>query len=221
MVLAIGVFSLLPAVRASASVIPGDTVDVDVVAFNNTTNLVVYVVRPLDITFGTTNTYAGGDVNGQNVTVSSSEVIGGTTTTDTLVISVPTNFDVNSSAYNGLQFDIAVQSGATDPINLSAAINPATLTASGFTTYGTSNTQFTLSPVGGAVDANTGLTGHEGVYAGSSSIYSVGIHEFSLSLTYANPAPVVAPTPEPGSLALLGTGLTAVAGLVRRKARLG
>jgi hypothetical protein len=105
MVLAIGVFSLLPAVRASASVIPGDTVDVDVVAFNNTTNLVVYVVRPLDITFGTTNTYAGGDVNGQNVTVSSSEVIGGTTTTDTLVISVPTNFDVNSSAYNGLQFD--------------------------------------------------------------------------------------------------------------------
>jgi hypothetical protein len=80
---------------AMAQAVPGSPFDFDIAGFNYTGTSGSYVVSatgPLQATFGSTDVFSGAGIDGQTITVSSSESVGATTTTDTVIISTPTNF---------------------------------------------------------------------------------------------------------------------------------
>lgn len=90
------------------AVVPGDTFSLDLYAGgpDSDGNKVSYNVIPnQDVVFGTTNTYADLGFNGQDVTISSSEVIGATTTNDTITISTPVTF-VTTDTYQGITISV-------------------------------------------------------------------------------------------------------------------
>lgn len=198
---------------ASAGVIPADTFTFSIAGFNSASGTGYILGSGFAATFGQTTTFAAAGYNGQAYTISSSEVVGATTTTDYFKISTPTNFltttTVNGITITALQFDIGtansgvgVAAGA-NAVNFANAIGAYTTT--GNIVYGATNTVFTLTP--GTTLANGGLsfTMAEGVNTGTTAISGIAIHEFNFSITYANP--VVAAVPEPGSTALFLAGL--------------
>jgi len=207
---------------ASAGVVPGDTFTVSIAGFNSAGTTGYILDSGISTIFGTTASFAATGVNGQTYTVSSSEVVGASTTTDYFKVSTPTNFlttsKVNGTTITALQLDIGtansgvgVATGA-DPVNLTDPI--ASYTATGNIVYGTSNTVFALTPSVTLTNGGLMITAAEGVNTGTSAISGVAVHEFDFSITYANPVPV----PEPSSWAMLFAGL-AVTGLVVRRTR--
>jgi hypothetical protein len=203
---------------ARALVITGDTFSIAVVGFNGTTSTAsgAYLTTPttFDPQFGTVNTYPGDALGGQTLTISSSETVGAVNTVDTITFSVPTNFaptgtKIGTRYIADLELDIggynATIPGGTTYDTLDFTSPPAPVVATGSITYGTGGTVFPLGPVATAENGGLSYEADEGVADGtgatqSSSIESLGVNTFTLSLTYANPVLV----PEPSSKGLLG-----------------
>ncbi len=213
---------------ASAGVVPGDTFTFAIAAFNNA-GTTGYVLGSGEIaTFGGTQTYTGVGANGQNYTITSSEVVGASSTTDTFKVTTASNFltqaSIDGAKMTQMFFSIGdadsgvgVTTGA-DPVNFSGAVT--SFTATGGIVYGSANTVFTFTP--SIVEAGTALGAgglsfsmDEGVSDGTTAISTLGVHEFDYTITYANPVSVV---PETSNWALLLAGLGGMS-LVSRRSR--
>jgi hypothetical protein len=185
-------------------VTPNDTFNICIVGFN-ASSAGAYLVNPLSATFGTTQTFSAAGPGGQTVTVTSSETIGATTTTDTITISVPTNFDPTGTTIGGtpvttLEMDLGGYNAGTDTLDFLLPVTSPTYTGSMLYSGGT----FSLS---GSAVANSVLTNSNmslktalGVNAGGADLASFAIRSFTFNVSYANAVP------EPGSLALMVVG---------------
>lgn len=203
---------------ASAGVVTGDTFTFSIAGFNSSTGQGYILGSGLSTTFGGTQTFAAAGINGQAYTITTSEVVGATTTTDYFKITTPTNFltstTVNGVTITALQFDIGtansgvgVATGA-DVVNFSLPIT--SYTSTGNIVYGANNTVFTLTPTVTLTSGGLSFTAAEGVNTGTSAISTFAVHEFNFSITYANPVP------EADTWAMLAAGLGVMGFVVRR-----
>jgi hypothetical protein len=148
------------------------------------------------------------------LTVTSSETIGATNVTDTITISVPTNFAPAGTTVGNpagvvatMEADLGGYNAGTDTLDfafpeptLATAANGGTGTGvTGSLTY--SGGTLTLSPQGNVVlsNGNMSLEDAEGVQAGGSDLAAFNINSFTFTFSY----PVTA-VPEPTSMALVG-----------------
>ncbi len=200
--------------RANAQVIPSDTFDISLVGAN-AANQAAYLVSPIDATFGTTQNFAGAGLGGQTVTITSSEVVGATTTTDTISISVPTNFDPTGTTIAGspitqMQSNLGGSFAGTDTLDYQTPLNPTTTVFAGSATY--SGGILPLTPGDTLTNGNMSLAMVEGL-SSAGDLAPFTIHNFTFTVTYPNVA-----VPEPSSLALLGiVGLAPMARRWRKK----
>lgn len=208
------------ATPAPSVIAPGDTFTFDIAGFNSTSGAGYILGADQLATFGTTQTFTAAGYNGQDYTITSSESIGGTTTTDTITVSTPTNFltttTVNGTTITALQLDVGdANSGVSfanvaNPLNYLTAVTGAT--SSGFMLYSSANTQFALTSTPTLI-TSTSLSDSEGVNTGTTAISSFAVHQFTLTISY----PTLAIVPEPSTWALCGLGLAGGALLVRRR----
>lgn len=202
---------------ASAAVVPGDTFSVGVIGFSDADG--IYLVSPLTATFGSMQTFTGAGPNGQDVTVTSSETIGATMTTDFVSISVPDNFvpagtTAGGEPINFIQFDLNTDNTDPDGLDFLQPISGATYAGSLIFFGG----PLALSPQVTLSNANTTLGMSEAAQTLDGSDFSPAlVRGFTFSVTYANP---VAPSvPEPASWALMIAGFGAVGYGMRRAVR--
>jgi hypothetical protein len=196
---------------SNSAVKSGDTFDITIVGFN-ANNSGAFLTAAVDPVFGTTQVFPADGLGGQALTVTSSEVIGATTTTDTFSISVPTNFDPAGTTVGGkpvvvMFADIGGFNAGPDTIDFASNVSSATVTGDLIYSGGT----FVLNPTPNNTFTNggTSLATAEGVNAGGSDLAGLAIHQFDFSVTYANPVP------EPASMGLFLTA--AGAALLRRR----
>lgn len=216
------------AARASADLVlprlvtPGDTFTFDYSGFNNASG-VGYILGGGTATFGTPLTLPTGGANGQSITLTSTETVNGTTTTDTFTLTTPTNFlttaNVNGTKITALQFDIGnansgVIPGAPDTVDYALPVTGNTQTGS--IIYGTANTNFALTPTTTLTNNAQSLAAVEGVNSGTTAITNLAVHSFTYSVTY-NTVPTVAP--EPSTWAMLSLGVAGLGFVLRRRAR--
>ena len=222
-----GLFAVSTASALSASdvtvspsaVNPGDTFTFDYAGFNSTSG-VGYILGGSTATFGTPLTLATGGVNGQSLTLTSTETVNGTTTTDTFTLTTPTNFitttTVNGTTITALQFDIGdansgVIPGTPDTVDYALPVTGNTQT--GGLIYNTS-TAFALTPTTTLTNGGQSLAAVEGVNDGTTAISTLKVHSFTYSVTY-NTVPTAAP--EPSTFVLGGIGLLGAVGFARRR----
>jgi hypothetical protein len=172
----------------------------------------------VDPVFGTTQTFTGDALGGQNLTVSSSETIGAITTTDIITISVPTNFDPSGttvgsppSAVLDMETDLGGYNAGADPLDFSSPL--VNLSVIGFMTY--SGGTFPLNPGVNDIlsNGNESLATAETVGALGQPLSGAAISSFTFEISYDNP---VSTTPEPGTLSLVGTAAAGFLTLRRR-----
>ena len=206
--------SLVPSsgVVAPAAVTPLDTFNVAAVGFNSNGSG-AFLTAKLDPTFGLTQTFANSALGGQSVTVTSSESIGLSTTTDTITFGVPTNFIPAGTTFNGLpittlEFDVGGFNAGTDPLNFIAPIDPSTLTLSGSILYGTNST-IPLTPGDTLFAGNSAIALSTSINAGGGDLSGFAIRSVTFTATYATTVP------EPTTVAGLVIG--GVALLARRR----
>ncbi len=182
-----------------------------------------YILGGGTATFGTPLTLASGGVNGQSLTLTSTETINGLTTTDTFTLTTPTNFltttTVNSTKITALQFDIGnansgVIPGAANTVDYTLPVTGNTQT--GGIIYSASNTTFALSPATTLTNNGLSLAAVEGVNDGTTAISTFAIHSFTYSVTY-NTIPVL--VPEPSTYAALALGTLALGTMMVRRSR--
>ena len=128
-----------------AAVVTNDTYSIEAVGFNTTTPSgdILIIAPNLPTTFGTTQAFGNsalpltpGGSNYQTLTVSSNESTAAGVTTDTISLSVPTNFipagtkDNNGNLINAIQFSFGNYLGGTDPLDFSLASSNYTVTTS-------------------------------------------------------------------------------------------
>jgi hypothetical protein len=198
-------------------VIPGSTFSIAVVGFS-ASNGGSYLTAAEVVPFGGTYSFSGAALGGQMLTVTSSEVDNGTTTTDTFTISVPTNFCPTGtlvgspgSPCTNMEADIGGYNAGADPVKFSSNVSSATVTGGMIYSGG----PFTLNPAGNSQFTNGGMSWAtaEGVNAGGSNLAQFDINQFNFSISY--PA---SPVPEPASAGLLVSA--ALAGLLMWRRRL-
>jgi hypothetical protein len=201
-------------------VVPNDTFDIDVVGFDQLGDG-VYLAGPFSATFGSTQTFPGAGPNGQTVTVTSSENIGPSTTTDTVTISVPSDFIPSGFTINGnpvteIEMDLGNSNAGNDTLDFVLPITGATYSGS-------------LHYVGGTVDlsssaqANTVLTNNNmsletalAASAGGGNLAGIDINSFTFMVMY----PTVE-VPEPATIGMLFLGAAILGGILflrRRRA---
>jgi hypothetical protein len=207
-----GPIASLVAVETRPQIVtPLDTFDIDVVGFT-TAGSGAFLAGPFDATFGVTNTYAAAALESQTVTVVSNEVIGLTTTTDTITISVPTSFDPSGTTLGGspitsMQAEIGGYNAGTDTLDFALPVSGAT--ATGYTVYST-NTQFNLSPQVTLENGGSSAEAVEGLNAGGADLGAYNFHNFTFAISYPTAVP------EPTSAAAVLVGIAAVS---RRRKR--
>jgi hypothetical protein len=201
------------ATPAMAGALTGSTFDFDIGGFNSTGSVGYYVVGPLQATFGSTQVFDGAGLEGQNITVSSSESVGATTITDTFIVSTPTNFltanTINGTTISDLQLDLGDGNSGGVGITLTSPVT--SVTVSGYLLY-EGGTSFNLSPANDS--SSTTLAAAEAVLLGGAPISEIDVNEFEVSFTYANPAAAV---PEPASLGVFGAGLLGLLTVAQRR----
>ena len=78
---------------------PGNTFSFDVFGgINDGQSFAIFPAQ--NVAFGTTQTYVGAGINGQNITIISNEVIGATRTTEAIIVSAPVKL-YTLGTYNG------------------------------------------------------------------------------------------------------------------------
>jgi PEP-CTERM motif len=194
--------------QARAQVVVGSTFDIAVTGFNSGQTAGIFLATPVDLPFGTTQTFNNSALGGQVLTVSSSEVVGATNITDTITISVPTNFIPAGTVSTGttpVQVAFAELGGGnagTDllkfqtPLPAGYANNTSLVYSGGTLSLGnqaTGNDQLS--------NGNMSLSSAAGVSAGGTDLSGFDINEFQFQIVYPIPA-----VPEPSSLVLLGVG---------------
>lgn len=194
-------------------VTPGDTFSFDVAGFNSTSG-VGYLITPAETaTFGTPQTYVAAGINGQDITITSTETVGATNTTDTFVVSTPVNFltttTISGTTITALEFDLGNANSGSNTISLVLPIN--TYTASGSILY--SGGTLAVTPVITLGTGNTSYSGFQSVNAGTSAISTFAIRQFTFSITYTNAIP------EPSTYAFVGAGALALGLLTVRRNR--
>jgi hypothetical protein len=172
---------------ARAAVKPGDTFDIAVLGFNGA-NVGGYLVNPVDATFGTTQIFNGNASGGQTLTVASNESIGPLTTTDTITVSVPTNFDppgirIGGEPVTDIELDLGYNAGS-DLLDFAPGINPSSLTVAGTVFYSTSST-LNLSPAKSLTNSNTSLGMAEAI-GDTPDISVLGVKKFTITATYTS-----------------------------------
>ncbi len=195
--------------------IPGSTFSICVVGFS-TSNGGSYLTAPVTVPVGGTYTYSGDALGGQVLTVTSSEVDNGTTTTDTFTISVPSNFcptgtTVGSPASpcTDMEADIGGYNAGADPVSFSSNVSFGVVTGGMMYSGG----PFALNPAANDQFTNGGMSWAtaEGLNAGGANLSQFAINQFNFSIQY--PA---SPVPEPTSVGLL-VSLTVAALIMRRR----
>ena len=188
-------------------VVPLSTFTFDVSGFNSA-GTTGYLLTPDETTtFGTTQTYTAAGINGQNITITSSETVGVSTTTDTFTVSTPTSFlttsKVNNTTIAEIQFDIGDANAGGGTVNFAAPV-PAGYTDSAYLLYeGTTTFSYTpATSVNVFTNNNESLAVGEGVNFGS-AISAYSPNTLSYSLTYAT-VPLAAPEPSTYVTAALG-----------------
>ncbi len=204
-------------------VTPNDTFTFDYSGYNSTSGT-GYILGGGTATFGTPLTLATGGVNGQSLTLTSTETVNGLTTTDTFTLTTPTNFitttTVNGTKITALQFDIGnansgVIPGAPNTVDYALPVTGNTQT--GGIIYNTATT-FALTPTTTLTNNGLSLAAVEGVNDGTTAISTLAIHSFTYSVTY-NTIPTVVPEPSTMALGALGLAGCAATILRRRRAR--
>ena len=200
---------------------PGDTFTFDIAGFNSASGAGYILGSGETATFGTTQTYTAAGYNGQDYTITSGETVNGTTTTDTITVTTPTNFlttaNVSGTKITALQFDIGdANSGvgvATGANTLDYLLPVTANTQTGGIIYGAANTAFTLTPTVTLTNGGLSLAAVEGVNYGTTAISNLAVHSFTLSVTYAT-------VPEPSTVAMMGLGgLSLLIGMNRLRRR--
>ncbi len=173
----------------------------------------------LDVVFGITKTYSGIGVNGQDITVSSSETIGATTTTDTIIVSTPANFYTLDTFNGSTVYEYAFRMGdmynGDDPLRLQRFTG--ILDVTGYLTF--SGGTLALNPDWGLGQDVQSFNANEFIFssfdANPPPISQYNINSFSFVLNYPN-APAAVPEPSTLALGLLGL-LGGMVVVVRRR----
>lgn len=181
-------------------VTPGDTFSFSLAGFNSASGQGFLLFTPQNVAFGTTQTYMGLGPNGQDITISSSETVGATTTTDTFTLSTPTNF-LTTTTFGGititaLQFDLGTANSGSNTVSLVLPITSTTSSGSILFSGGT----FALTPTVTISAGGSAYAGVEGVNSGTSAISTFAVRSFTLTVNYAT-------VPEPSTLAFVSLGL--------------
>lgn len=198
-------------------VTPLDTFTFSITGFNSA-GTTGYLLTPQETaTFGLTQTYAAAGINGQNITITSSEAVGASTTTDTFTVSTPTNFlttaAVNGTTISTLFFELGTANGGGNTVDFLLPI-AANYTQAGSLIYGSANTNFSLTVFNTTLsNGNRSLAEAIGVNNGTSAISGVAVHSFTYSITYANAVP------EPSTYAVLALGTVALGTVAARRQR--
>jgi len=211
-------------------VTPASPFDIAVVGYDvtNTAGVAVndaaYLVGPYSPTFGLTDTIPNATSDGETATITSSETIGATTTTDKVTLSVPTHFvPVGSTFSDGDLIDeedleIGFDAGTTGlqflvPV---ASLTSATGTAkykttrSATYTFANGDVYTTLADGGSELDADEGIATTSAGAAVDITAYNFS--SFSFTFTYPNS---VVPEPATG---MVGLAIGCL-GLLRRRTR--
>ena len=215
----------VPSVQPN-TVVTGDTFSVEVVGFNTADpGANEYIILPgLTPTFGATTSYANDALGGQTLTITSTEAVIAGITTDTISLSVPTNFvpagtkDNDGNILNAIQFSFGSYLGGSNPLNLSTAATGFTATASvifkvaGVTTSAAAPATVT-STSGGTAISSFGQTTST---PSTTDISGNQVTGLSLTVTYAA-------VPEPSTNAAILLGAAGLVGTIvvrnRRRVR--
>ena len=200
-------------------VTPLSTFSFDVSGFNKAATTGYLLTPDETATFGATTTYAAAGINGQNITIASSESVGVTTTTDTFTVSTPTSF-LTTTAVNGttiaiVDFDLGDANSGGGTVNFTLPISSYSLSA--YLLYGTAETNFSYTPANTAATLTNGgmsIAVQEGVNFGS-AVSAFAPNVLSLSISY----PTLSVVPEPSTWAMCGVGMVGCAGVVFRRRR--
>lgn len=193
-------------------VTPGDTFSFSLAGFNSSSGQGFLLFNPQTVAFGTTQTYMGLGPNGQDITISSSETVGPTTTTDTFTISTPTNF-LTTTTFGGititaLQFDVGTANSGSNTVSLVLPISSTTSSGSVLFSGGT----LALTPTVTISAGGSAYSAVEGVNSGATAISGFAVRSFTINVNYAT-------VPEPSTLALGSVGLAGagIMVIVRRR----
>ena len=200
-----------------------DTFQMAILGYNTSETTAVYLVTPITPTFngaGTAQTFTGAALGSQTVTVTTTQTITGSNVTDSLSLSVPTNFiptGTTTSAgnvINGIELDLGFNSAGTNTLDFTPAIT-GTPTYTGSAIYGAANTPLTLTPQPTLTNNGNGtssLSFYEAVQTtNANGLSQFAIKQFNFSMTYA--------VPEPSTWALSTLGLVGCATVILRRRR--
>ncbi len=214
----------VPSVQPNA-VVGGDTFGIELIAYNINKPSDNYpaIATALFPVFGTTTPYGSDGPDGQTLTVSSVESSNNGIFTDTISISVPTNFVpaddqtfADGQFVTALDFSIGLvpSTSGTNPIDFTSPISLISVTGSA--TYSGGSIGLTQNPV--LTNGSKSFSNQESVQSSGNSVSISGydVNAFSVTVTYA-----LVPEPSTNAAVLLGA-----AGLIgmfvarnRRRAR--
>ena len=208
-----------PSLESPSVVTPADTFNIAVGGFNSTSGSGEFLTSQLTATFtgtGVAQTFTSAAFNNQTVSVFTTQTIGATTTTDSISLSVPTNFipagttAPDGSVINDIELDMGELNAGTNTLDFATAIT-STPTYTGSILY--SGGTLTFSPTPTLTNGNASLAYFEGINTtATAGLSQFAITRFNFSITYAN-------VPEPSTWALSILGLAGCAGVVLRRRR--
>ena len=203
-------------------VTPADSFNIAVIGTTYSQSEAAYLVTPLTPTFGLTQSFAGsGPTAGETITVSSSESIGATRTTDTITITASTSFDPAGTTFSAdgasigiIFFELGELNAGTNTLDFATPIVSPLYTGS-VTYSGTStlNTSSAATSHALLTNGNMSFADYTSISAGGSDLGAFAVSSSTITISYLNASVV----PEPSTWAMRGLGLVGGAVMVRRR----